>query len=222
MCHYQVLNRGLCHLFNDYYLHSMRKVLVIYVHPAPERSMANSVLLSGIEGMPGVHIHDLYDRYPDFFIDVEQEKRLLLEHDVVIFQHPFYWYSAPALLKQWQDLVLEHGWAYGSRGKALHGKITFNAITTGGGAIAYQPEGFNRFTIRQFLAPFEQTARLCGMEYLPPFLVQGTHQIGAEDLSDAAHDFREVIQIIQEPQTDLASVKTYNSLNTLSKSTNPS
>ena len=63
--------------------------------------------------MEGVRLHDLYEAYPDFLIDVEAEQALLLEHDVIVFQHPVYWYSSPAILKEWQDLVLEHGFAYG-------------------------------------------------------------------------------------------------------------
>ena len=84
-------------------------------------------------------IHDLYEVYPTLSIDVKREQALLLEHDVIVFQHPFYWYSCPAILKEWQDLVLEHGWAYGVGGTQLRGKITLNAITTGGPAHAYRP-----------------------------------------------------------------------------------
>ena len=64
-------------------------------------------------------------------IDVRAEQELLVSHDVIVSQHPFYWYSSPALLKEWQDLVLEHGWAYGRGGTKLTGKILFNAITAG-------------------------------------------------------------------------------------------
>jgi glutathione-regulated potassium-efflux system ancillary protein KefG len=39
--------------------------------------------------------------------------------------HLLYWYSTPAILKEWQDLVLEHVFAYGHEGTKLHGKIFF-------------------------------------------------------------------------------------------------
>ena len=65
----------------------------------------------------GVTFHDLYELYPDFDVQVEQEQELLISHDMIILQHPFYWYSCPPLLKQWIDLVLEHGWAYGKEGE---------------------------------------------------------------------------------------------------------
>jgi len=90
----------------------------------------NKALLSSINDLEGVTVNDLYARYPDFLIDVRKEQALCEEHDVIVFQHPFYWYSTPSIIKEWLDLVLEHGWAFGSEGKALHGKIFLQAETT--------------------------------------------------------------------------------------------
>src|SRR5262249_12225989 len=109
----------------------MRRVLLLFAHPVLERSPVNLRLLAEAREVTGVTIHDLYEAYPTLSIDVRREQRLLLDHDVIVFQHPFYWYSTPAILKEWQDLVLEHGWAYGHGGTQLRGKITLNAITTG-------------------------------------------------------------------------------------------
>jgi glutathione-regulated potassium-efflux system ancillary protein KefG len=106
----------------------------------------------------------------------------LLQHPVVIWQHPLFWYSGPALLKQWQDLVLEHGWAYGRQGHALDGKKIFKTITSGGEMDAYQVDGLQRSTIKDFLLPFERTAQLCRMIYLPPFWVHGTHKLNHEQI----------------------------------------
>jgi glutathione-regulated potassium-efflux system ancillary protein KefG len=167
----------------------MSKVLILFAHPRLETSRANRLLLGQIPDDPHITCRDLYEIYPDFNIDLEEEKRLLLEHDVIVWHHPFFWYSAPPLLKQWIDIVLEFGWAYGPGGRALEGKVVFNAITTGGARDAYRHEGHNRFTIREFLAPFEQTARLCRMTYLPPFAVQGTHRLSEEQLVAAAAQY---------------------------------
>ena len=60
------------------------------------------------------------------------------------------------------DLVLEYGFAYGSDGTALQGKVLFNALTAGGLEAAYRAEGYNHFTLRELLAPLEQTATLTG------------------------------------------------------------
>src|SRR5436190_22500401 len=148
----------------------MPKVLVLFAHPVPRRSRVNKRLLAAIAGIEGVHVRDLYAEYPDLDIDVDREKELLAEHDVLVWQHPFYWYSTPAILKEWQDLVLELGWAYGDGGTALRGKKLMNVISAGGPEEAYRREGFNYFTVRELLVPLEQTTRLCGMEYLPPWV----------------------------------------------------
>ena len=65
----------------------------------------------------------LYAAYPDFMIDVKREQQLLLDHDIIVLQHPFYWYSSPAIIKEWLDLVLENGWAYGTGGSNLHRQV---------------------------------------------------------------------------------------------------
>lgn len=159
----------------------MPSVLVLYAHPAPHKSRINRRLAAAAREVPGVMVRDLYELYPDFLIDVEEEQRLLAEHDVIVLQHPFYWYSAPALVKEYLDLVLTYGWAYGEGGTALKGKIMLQAISAGGPEEVYGPQGRNRFTIRQLLAPFDQTAHLCGMRYLAPHVIHGANQ-----LADAA------------------------------------
>ncbi len=164
------------------------RILILFAHPALEKSRLHRRLIHDLPDLPGLTFHDLYEEYPTFDIDVTREQALLTAHDLIILQHPMYWYSTPALLKQWQDLVLEHGWAYGSTGKALHGKRMLNLITSGGTEAAYQPQGYNRFTVRQFLAPIEQTARLCGMEYLPPYVIHGTHRMDEAAIGRARAD----------------------------------
>lgn len=152
----------------------MARILILFAHPALEKSRVHASLLTAIQGMADVTLHDLYEVYPDLNIDVRHEQSLLLQHDIILFQHPFYWYSAPAIVKQWQDLVLEHGWAYGRTGTALRGKLTGNIITTGGSEESYSSEGWHRHTIKEYLLPFEQTAILCNMQYLPPYAIYGT------------------------------------------------
>ncbi|GAA4417853.1 NAD(P)H-dependent oxidoreductase [Nibrella viscosa] len=162
-----------------------------------------------------VTINDLYENYPDFDIDVEREQRLLLEHEYIILQHPFYWYSSPAIVKQWEDLVLEHGWAYGREGVALAGKKMMNVITTGGRQEVYQENGFNRFTVRQFLAPFDQTANLCKMTYLPPFVIHGTHRMTEDDIRNYVKRYQQFLELLAAGQLDLDAVKNIENLNDL-------
>jgi len=172
----------------------MAKVLILFAHPALERSRVHARLVTKAKNIPGVYLHDLYEAYPDFDIDIKREQSLLLKHDVVLFQHPFYWYSAPAIIKQWQDLVLQHGWAYGSEGRMLEGKAIANVLSSGGGAEAYRREGRNRFTIHELLAPFDQTAMLCHMRFMPPFVIQGTHRLHAADLEQYAVQYEMLLR----------------------------
>ena len=101
----------------------MKKILVLFSHPKYEKSRVNSTLIEHIKDKKNVTFHDLYEQYPDFHIDVSKEKQLLEQHDIIIWHHPFYWYSCPPLMKQWIDMVLEFNWAYGPEGKALQNKI---------------------------------------------------------------------------------------------------
>jgi glutathione-regulated potassium-efflux system ancillary protein KefG len=182
----------------------MPKVLVLLAHPVLERSRLNRRLADAVRGVPGLTVHDLYEHYPDFAIDVRAEQRQLTEHDVLVMQHPFYWYSSPALLKEWQDLVLEHGWAYGRNGKALEGKTFLSAVTTGGPPEAYTATGSNRFTMRQLLVPFEQMARLCGMRALAPFVIHGALRLKT-DAEFAAHStsYRTLLVALRDGCLDL-------------------
>jgi glutathione-regulated potassium-efflux system ancillary protein KefG len=178
------------------------RILILFAHPAYHKSRVNRVLVNRIQGLYGVTFHDLYEAYPELDIDVQLEQELVTSHDVVVFHHPFFWYSTPAIMKEWQDLVLQHGWAYGSTGTALHGKTLMNAITTGGREEAYKPDGYNRFTMRELLAPLEQTASLCGMHYLPPFVVHGTLRMATETMEAHAEDYRRVLEAIRDDKLD--------------------
>ena len=175
----------------------MKNILILFAHPALQKSRINAQLILGLDDVEGVTFHDLYQLYPEMDIDVRHEQALLLRHDVIIFHHPFFWYSAPGIIKEWQDLVLEHGWAYGSKGKALQGKITFNVITSGGRREAYSKKGYNNFTVRQLLAPFEQTANMCKMIYLPPFVIHGTHSITPRDIPGYQEQYHNLIKLLQ-------------------------
>ncbi len=189
------------------------RVLILFAHPALEKSRVHRSLIRGLDALEGVTFHDLYETYPDLHINVAREQELLRNHDVVVLQHPFYWYSAPAIVKEWQDLVLEYGFAYGENGSALSGKKLISAISTGGPADSYQAQGFNRFTIRQLLLPFEQTAHLCGMEYLPPFVIHGTHKLSDPEIDSHAADYLRVILGLRDGQADWAKARDWPHLN---------
>lgn len=165
-------------------------IQLLFVHPFPHRSKVNRVLLEAVRDVPGVHVCDLYESYPDFYIDVEQEQQTLRETDLLVVQHPLYWYSAPAMFKQWQDVVLEHGFAFGVGGDAMKGKDFMSMITVGQSKASYCPEGHNRHDIHEILYPYECMANHCGMNYLEPMVMYSSHQQSDEELSEWVETYR--------------------------------
>jgi glutathione-regulated potassium-efflux system ancillary protein KefG len=110
-------------------------------------------------------------------------------------------------------MVLEIGWAYGPGGTALKGKLCFNAITTGGAREAYSREGRNSFSLREFLVPFEQTARLCQMTYLPPFAVQGTHRLTQEAMARSGEQYALLLSRLAGDSLSIEHLLTLETLN---------
>lgn len=193
---------------------NLNQILILFAHPALEKSRVNRHLIQAVRNLDAITVHDLYEVYPDFHIDVKFEQNLLLEHDIIVFHHPFYWYSSPAILKEWQDLVLEYGFAYGEQGTALQGKKFLSAITTGGGEEAYCQQGYNHFTMRELLVPFEQTANLCGMEYLPPFVIQGTHKLREQhQIVHHAQNYRKALIALRNNTVNWDQLKQFKHLN---------
>jgi glutathione-regulated potassium-efflux system ancillary protein KefG len=180
----------------------MAKVLILFAHPALEKSRVNKRLIGAAENIDNVTLHDLYEEYPDFDINIKREQKLLTINDLIILHYPFYWYSTPALFKQWEDLVLEHGWAYGSKGKALTGKKLMQVITSGGSAQAYEKDSMNKHTFHEFLVPIEQTFLLCGMICLPPFLIQGTHKLENKEIEMYAEQYSRLLNNLSEDKYD--------------------
>lgn len=152
----------------------MSKVLVISGHPNLETSHANAKILALVEqGLDSVNIRKLDELYPDFSIDIEAEQQALMEHDIIVLQFPFHWYSVPALLKQWIDQVFAFGFAYGSTGDKLKDKLGILSITVGGPDDSYSSEGYNRYTIEALMPPLEQTLHLAQMRYSAPVYTKG-------------------------------------------------
>ncbi|MBS0444802.1 MAG: NAD(P)H-dependent oxidoreductase [Proteobacteria bacterium] len=156
-------------------------VLVIAAHPLMEQSRVNRRLMQAARRAgASVHVRDLYALYPDYLIDVAAEQALLESARLVVWQHPIHWYSMPPLMKLWVDDVLAFGWAYGPGGTALQGKDLWLVASTGGSEDSYRPDSYNRYFFDAFLPPYEQTAALCGMRFLPPLMLHGAHKLDDE------------------------------------------
>lgn len=191
----------------------LRKILIVFAHPALEKSRVNRKLIEMAEVIEEVTFHDLYEIYPEMDVDVKAEQKLLKEQDVIVFQYPFFLFGMPALLKEWMDLVLVHGWAFGRNGDALKGKWACSVITTGGSRASYSKEGQNRFTMRELLAPLEQTVRLCGMHYLPPYVIHGTNVMKQEGINEHARHYRAMLKLLADGSLDPNVLKGLEYLN---------
>jgi glutathione-regulated potassium-efflux system ancillary protein KefG len=182
----------------------MNRILVIYAHPEAPRSRANRALRDGARDLLRdkdlqVTWHDLYQNYADFHIDIPKEQALLLAHDVIVFQHPFYWYSVPALLKLWIDEVLEDGWAYGGGAKQLAGKAWAHWVTAGGSAPAYEAGGQNNFAVEALMRPLEQTALLCECRWQAPRFTYSSLTLDEQDLRVEAARYAAWLETLAEP-----------------------
>lgn len=167
------------------------KVLLLYAHPEAQDSVANRRLLASAAGLEHVTVHDLYAHYPDFFIDIQYEQQLLREHSVIVFQHPFYTYSCPALLKEWMDRVLARGFASGIGGNALAGKYWRTVLTTGEPEGAYGKQGYNRYPMAEILRPFELTAAMCRMHWMSPMVIYWARRQSTEVMASHADAYRD-------------------------------
>ncbi|MUV36401.1 putative NAD(P)H oxidoreductase YrkL [Lentibacillus sp. JNUCC-1] len=146
------------------------KTLVIISHPDILESGSQQFLLNAVPS-EGVTIHHLESTYPSGKIDVQKEQELLDAHDRIIFQFPFYWYSSPAPLKQWQDDVLTNGYAHGKADGRLAGKEFGLVFMLGVHEREYQAGGRELFSISELTRPFQAMAHKTGMTYLRPLTV---------------------------------------------------
>lgn len=192
-----------------------QKILILFAHPMIHRSNVNKALIEAVSDLEDVTIHDLYAAYPDLYIDVPCEQELLMRHDVIIFQYPFYWYAPPAILKVWQDLVLQYGFAHGSTGTAVRGKFFLNVLTAGASKSTYEEEAINHYTVQELLRPIEQMANLTGMRYMPPYVIYGTHRVLRRDIIRHAEEYRTLLIELREGRIRYDDTKKVSIINTL-------
>jgi glutathione-regulated potassium-efflux system ancillary protein KefF len=189
---------------------SEAEILVLVAHPELEESRANRRLLRAAQALqqasrPGrLAVRDLYALYPDYLIDVGAEQQALAAARLVVWQQPIRWYGMPPLLKLWLDDVLTFGWAYGPAGTALRGKDLWLVASTGGPEESYRPDSYNRYFFDAFMPPYEQTAALCGMRFLPPLVLHGAHKASEAELGAHAEAYvQRLAEYPNWPEIDL-------------------
>lgn len=140
-------------------------ILVLLAHPDINESKANSALIAAVQGLAGVQVINIYKEPFQASTYTEAFRKA----DVIVFQFPFYWASAPHLLKKWCDEI------FGSVQKDpdVKGKKLMVATTTGSEYEAYRSGGRNQFTMDELLRPYQMLANHSGMVWTTPFVVYG-------------------------------------------------
>ncbi|MEO1245395.1 MAG: NAD(P)H-dependent oxidoreductase [Pseudomonadota bacterium] len=187
----------------------MARLIVYYAHPGHRHSSVNKAMSRAASSIDGISWVDLYAEYPRFDIDIDREQQRLLDHDVILLQFPMFWYSTPSLIKEWEDLVLEHGFAYGHEGDRLAGKRLQLAVSAAGPEEAYTADGYQHYPIRTFLTPLEQTARLCRMDFSAPYVIYSSLRApGDGALAPHVAGYRRLIEAIRDDRYDFAAAGT--------------
>ena len=137
----------------------LKKVVVLLAHPNMENSQANKALLDAIKDIEDVAIFNLYEMLEQDILNMDAWSRIISHANAVVYQFPFYWMSAPSLLKKWQDGIF----TYLAKTPAVAGKPLLVVTTTGSEFDAYRSGGRNRFTVDELLRPYQGGAVHAGM-----------------------------------------------------------
>ncbi|MFV0559405.1 MAG: NAD(P)H-dependent oxidoreductase [Enterococcus sp.] len=168
------------------------KTLIIVSHPTLEESETQQ-FFKAASISEDVTWHHLEEEYPLFNIDSAKELGLLAAHQRIIFQFPFYWYSAPAHLKLWEDQVLD------KVGNLLKGKSLGIVLTLGVAQKEYQAGGREEYTISEFLRPYQRIANKFEMEYLPPFICAQFPYQSEEERSQLLISYQQYLTLSRLP-----------------------
>src|SRR5699024_10313141 len=177
------------------------KTLVIVSHPDIEDSGSQQYLLSARPDSEDVTFHPLEKTYPDGEIDVEREQSLLKEHDRIVFQFPFYWYSSPPMLKKWQDEVLTDVFAFGGAYSPpqLKGKEFFLVVIVGAKEEEYQSGGREGFSLSALTTPFQAMARKTGMTYNKPLFIHQFAYLSEQEKMRVLIQYQQLLTMGQTP-----------------------
>jgi putative NADPH-quinone reductase len=151
------------------------KTLIVVAHPNISESTINKKWIAELNKFPEKYtVHQLYETYPDEKIDVLAEQQLVEQHDIIVFQFPYYWFNCPSLMKKWLDEVLTHGWAYGSKsGYRMKEKKIALAISLGVEENDLSRSGKYKYTLNELTRSFELSFDYIKANYQPPFAFYG-------------------------------------------------
>ncbi|MBN2604598.1 MAG: NAD(P)H-dependent oxidoreductase [Bacilli bacterium] len=173
------------------------KTLVILAHPDLTNSRANKTFMEVFNQDEEFVVHNLYELYPNFAIDADKERELLLAHNTIVLQFPFYWYNMPPLLKKWFDDVFVEGFAYGKGGNKLAKKQMFVSLSDGGAPESYTDFGYAKYTLTELLRPLEATANLCQMDFITVHSISNVSNRTDLEIVESAKEFIEKVKKVK-------------------------
>ncbi len=166
------------------------KTLIVFSHSFFENSRVNKALIAAAKTVPDVTVHNLEEMYgqnPEK-IDIRAEQKALEENDRIVFQSPVFWFNVPAMLKGYLDRVFEHGWAYGSSGHALEGKIFQLVLSAGGQEAAYKTPSMG-----ELMLPLTASADFVGMKTQPILVAYGCLNISDDDIRKMCDNYKKML-----------------------------
>jgi len=167
-------------------------VLVLVAHPNIQKSNANAALAKAASEVEGVQVVNIYD-YP---VTPEAYKECVSRAKAIVYQFPIYWMSAPHLMKQWTDEVFM---VFTQDESLVKGKRFMVCCTTGSPEAAYQHGGKNKYTIEEYLRPYEGQANHAEMIWEKPLPVYGQFPNGGqEELKQGCQKYQERLQALVE------------------------
>jgi glutathione-regulated potassium-efflux system ancillary protein KefF len=179
---------------------NQNRVLVLFAHPAPHLSRVNRRLADAARTVAGVYVHDLYETYPDFYLDIAREHALIAQAGALVFLFPLHWYSMPSLLKEWCDEVFREDWTAGDGGGAARGKTCWLVTSTAGAADEFAPGARHGRPFADFLVPIEQMAAVCGMHWIAPHVLHGANEVGPAAVDAHIDGFLQRLRQIAGPE----------------------
>ena len=165
------------------------KVLVLLAHPNFAARKMKTALAEAATQVAGVQVVNIYD-YP---VDVETYRKAVTAAKAIVFQFPFYFRSAPHLLKQWTDEV---HFVLNMEGIPA-GKDFMVVTTTGSEEEAYRHDGRHMYTMEEYLRPYEGMARHAGMNWHKPIVAYGCPtdaDLAEKQLAEAAAGYMKKLE----------------------------
>ena len=167
----------------------MKKILLLSCHPDIAKSTANKTLLNAVKDIEGVTVMDIYKEE----FTAENYRKAFDEADILLFQFPLYWGSAPYMLKKWSDEIFFQL----IDNQAGVGKKIMVAVTAGAAKKEFGPNGYNLYPIETLVSPYHLQANFSGMGWIPPFAIYDmeneNEELKLKNAEEGAKEYRKLI-----------------------------